>query len=132
MKKLSMNYGRAVFAVETPAVICGKNRSKSTIACWDTGSNVTVIANDIARELELEEHAGMTGYNLGGESYYKRYTARINFGNGIVVDGKVLGRDKISKDDRIGIVVGMDIISLGDFKLLSLKGKTEFSFEVDL
>lgn len=130
MKKIEYDFGRPVPCIETPVAISGPCGMKIVNACWDTGATHTTILESLAKELGLTPVGEVYGTSVGVSMSYRRYAAKLNLGNGIIFEGEILGTESISKDMRIGLLIGMDLISMGDMCVLSLKGKTKFSFEV--
>ena len=72
---------------------------KLYMALWDTGSTMTVISDELASKLNLEPVGEMMAETAGGK-----------LGPGI------------------DILIGMDIITLGDFVITNYNNKTVFSF----
>ena len=94
-------------------------------ALWDTGTNKTVISRDIAKELSLESvDRGFLGTASGGTPS-DTYKVNIYLPSGIevnnieVIDGAIKPHD---------ILIGMDIITQGDFAISNFNGKTTFIF----
>lgn len=96
-------------------------------ALWDTGAMGSVIDSSIVKELGLKPTGNARVFHANGESIVNTYSVSIGLPNGVtfptvrVTEGSLNG---------IKVLIGMDIISNGDFAITSNKGKTKFSFQV--
>ena len=98
------------------------------LAIWDTGATQTTITEDLAKKLSLykiREHmvAGVTGSAL-----CNAYLIALALPNGILIP-------EIEVADCVGnigcdILIGMDVIGMGDFVVCNVQGNTTFSFRV--
>lgn len=96
-------------------------------ALWDTGATGTVITKKIVADLGLKQ-IGITKVFHGDGStdqpvYYINITLphRVGFSYVRATEGKLTGFD---------VLVGMDIITKGDFAITNSDGKTTFSFRI--
>lgn len=100
----------------------------SRIAIWDTGAPETTISEDLARELELTPCAtGRTG-TIAGETEITYYRADILLPSGIALYGWRVASSKYLSMNRV--LIGMDIIGMGDFAVTNIGGETVLSFRV--
>lgn len=96
-------------------------------ALWDTGATCTTISNKVAVALGLTPFRFEDVYHAQGVGKAKVYKANIILPNNIefpvlsVLEGDLHGCD---------MLIGMDIISQGDFALTNRDGKTVFSFQI--
>lgn len=96
-------------------------------ALWDTGCAMTTISKRLADELELEVALPISVNTVGGVVDAKSYVVDILLPNGInipsltVIDGELAGFD---------VLIGMDIISQGDFAVSNICGELIFSFQI--
>ena len=96
-------------------------------ALWDTGASKSVISANVVQALNLESFGKTLVFHADGESMLNLYYVNIVLPNNLgsytvkVTEGKLTGMD---------VLIGMDIISQGDFSITSSKGKTKFSFQV--
>lgn len=95
---------------------------------WDTGATSTVITSKVAKDLKLEVTGTATNIHAGGVSQVPTYLVDIYLPNGIVV--KEITVSEVVLADDIEILIGMDLISLGDFSLTNVNGKSCYSFRV--
>ena len=95
-------------------------------ATWDTGAMVSVISTKVVDELGLIPTGKETVYHGGGNSISYKYLVNIFLPNDLVFASlEVLGMP-ISVD----VLIGMDIISQGDFAITASEGITIFSFQI--
>jgi len=108
-------------------------------ALWDTGSSRTSISEGIVSDLELESSETSDIISLTGESRPFIYRVCIGFPDvqkcfiDVVVDGGCpteLLKGKIDEEDIFDVIIGMDIISQGDFRLKPEDGKHIFTFDL--
>lgn len=94
---------------------------------WDTGATGTVISQECAKKLNLKPISKAKVFHANGESIVNVYAINIFLPNQVgfqfikVTEGVLNGTD---------LLIGMDIISRGDFVLTNFAGKTTFSFRV--
>ena len=96
------------------------------IALWDTGSNMTVIGDKLAKELKLEPVGEMIAGTAGGEFKFNKYVISISLPNRLNIENVCIASGNLAPD--VDILIGMDIITLGDFAITNYNNKTVFSF----
>jgi len=100
-------------------------------AVWDTGATNTVVAPDIANQLKLSQidTAKIVGVNSESDEGVVAPVAlvHISLPNNILLRYK---RVSIAKKIAGGVemLIGMDIITLGDFLISNANQETSFSF----
>ena len=98
-----------------------------TDALWDTGATMSVITPQVVRSLKLQPIGKILVQHGGGESEQDTYIVNLILPNGVAFSGVVMSEmDKVV--DNFGIIIGMDVISNGDFSVTNYRGKTCFSF----
>lgn len=129
-----MRYGGRVRHITTP---CGVTHDGEALrhsdvygqhtAIWDTGAAITTISDRVVRRLGLHKVSGGIVNHIGGSSEYGTYFIDLLLPDGVaipslkVMDGILNGCD---------VLIGMDVISLGDFAVSNLNGETTFSFKI--
>lgn len=94
-------------------------------ALWDTGASGTVVSKNVVDKLGLKPVGKAKSFHANGESEVNVYFLNIYLPNQVmfqfvrVTEGILNGFD---------ILVGMDIITMGDFSISNVGGKTTFSF----
>ncbi len=137
-KAFTVEYTGLVSALVTNCGICeaynpdfqpkGKHPDvKHCNAIWDTGAMGSVISVNIAQELNLQPTGKAKVFHANGEAIVNTYFVNILLPNKVgfsslrVTEGNLNGAD---------VLIGMDIISRGDFVTTSSQGKTMFSFQI--
>ena len=102
-------------------------KSRKCVALWDTGATNTVITKAVAQDLNLPV-TGMAFVNhAAGMSPMPKHVVNIMLPNNVgisfteVTEGDLKGCD---------VLIGMDIITRGDFAITNVGGKTTFSFRI--
>lgn len=120
-------YPGIVKELKTEAVVINPitNQEKKYIAVWDTGATNSVISPKVFSELNLVKIDEVLVH--GVNSHETRPITGISIGlpNKVRVD-----ECRVSVCDVAGcdLLIGMDIISIGDFAISNGDGKTTFSF----
>lgn len=97
--------------------------TKSTM--WDTGADVTIISKEVAEALHLTPVRKAAISGIGGLVYANVYKinlyilGKVKFEELEVFDGELEDYD---------MIIGMDIISKGDFAITNKDEETWFSF----
>jgi hypothetical protein len=97
-------------------------------ALWDTGASGTVITPEASRELNLVpiDRIKVTGVN--SVSMADVVVVSIGLPNKVMVEDVNVMICDLKQD--IDLLIGMDIILLGDFSISNGGGKTLFSFAI--
>ena len=96
-------------------------------ATWDTGAMRSVVSLGVVRKLGLSPIRRTTVFHANGQSVVGVYLVNILLPHQVgfsfveVTEGDLTGTD---------VLIGMDIISQGDFAITSSQGKTKFSFQI--
>jgi len=111
-----------LFAVSAPP----PNKTLVVNAIWDTGATDSVITPNIAQQLSL---FGVDTVNIAGvnsEGVAPVSLVHIGLPNSVLVPSSRVTIAKIG--GGADMLIGMDIISRGDFLICNADGKTTFSF----
>ena len=100
-----------------------------TKALWDTGASKSVVSIAFAQSLGLKPVGTREVHHGDGKS--TRNTYMVNFGlpNGVHVAG-VLATEFPASHNNFSVLVGMDVIALGDFSITHVGGKSTISFRI--
>lgn len=94
---------------------------------WDTGASGTVISQNVVQQLNLKPISKAKVYHANGSSVVNVFAINLFLPNQVafpfvkVTEGVLNGTD---------LLIGMDVITQGDFSISNLGGKTTFSFRV--
>ena len=97
-------------------------------AIWDTGATASVITQRVVDACGLQP-IGMTQVQgVHGASTVETYLVNIHLPNKVGVQHVQVTKGNLG--DGASVLIGMDIITLGDFCVTNKGGKTIFSFRV--
>jgi len=106
------------------------------LAIWDTGATHSAITKKVADDLGLKPTGVREIRHGGGKSVNNTYLVNIVLPNGVMVgqvrvtEVNLIPDDNTSDDKQPQLLVGMDIIGLGDFAVTNADGKTTLSFRI--
>ena len=130
----TVEFNNKVGVLTTPIGIYTTNRfnkefkpfKKVYTALWDTGSNISVISFELAEKLNLEPIGEIHVDTAGGHIVMNKYRISINLPNHLNIEDIIVSSGKLGPG--IDLLIGMDIITLGDFSISNYNNKTMFSF----
>ncbi|MBI9008451.1 MAG: SEC-C domain-containing protein [Tenericutes bacterium] len=94
-------------------------------AIWDTGAQASVITSRVANDLHLVAIGVSTNFGVHGPKQTNKYVVDFILPNHVyvrdvqVTEGLLRGFD---------VLIGMDIISIGDFAVSNFENNTSFTF----
>lgn len=97
-------------------------------AIWDTGATASVITQKVVDNCGLSPIGMVLVHGVHGTSQAEVYVVNIRLPNGVGI--KLVN---VSKGDLVGgcdVLIGMDIINLGDFAVTNQNKRTVFSFRL--
>lgn len=97
-----------------------------TKALWDTGATNSVITKQTAIDLQLKPVSIVNVQHAGGISQQNAYIVNIFLPNNIIIPN-VKVTECADTNGKFGVIIGMDIICIGDFAITNEGGKTMFS-----
>ena len=103
-----------------------KGIKKAYSALWDTGSNISVISADLASKMRLEPVGTMNVETAGGKIIMNKYIISVSLPNHLNIENIMISSGNLG--EGVDILIGMDIITLGDFSITNYNNKTIFSF----
>lgn len=109
---------------------------KEYLAIWDTGATNSAITKKVADDLGLKPTGLTEVRHAKGKSDTNTYLVNIALPNNVmfgqlrVTEAELIADANLPEDNKPQVLVGMDIISAGDFAVTNFEGKTVFSFRV--
>lgn len=106
------------------------------IAIWDTGATHSAITKRVVDDLRLQPTGVRETRHAGGKSSNNTYLVNIALPNRVMVphvrvtEVQLIPDDNVSDDKQPQLLIGMDIIGLGDFAVTNANDKTTFSFRI--
>lgn len=101
---------------------------KPYTAIWDTGAEATCISPKIVSECALKPIGVVQAQGPYGAKLAKVYPLRIRLPNDIGLKLKAIEANNLDPDGDV--LVGMDVITLGDFAVSTYEGRTVFTFRM--
>lgn len=96
---------------------------------WDTGATGTCISKEVVSKLHLVPIGKINVHTPSGMGIMNQYIANIILNNEVVFQNWLVMDSEIG-NQGIDVLIGMDIISKGDFALSNYEGRTQFSFRI--
>lgn len=96
-------------------------------ALWDTGASITCISTNVVNKLSLTPSGRQTIQTPGGQKIVNTYLVDVSLPNGVTFSDVPVCDSEIGSQG-LDVLIGMDLISLGDFSITQQGGKTMFSF----
>lgn len=111
------------------AIIESGGASIPAIAQWDTGATGTCISKEVVAQLGLKPTGMINVRTPSGIGTMNKYIVNLILNNEVKILNLVVMDSEIGKQG-IDVLIGMDIISIGDFAVSNFDGKTQFSFRM--
>ncbi len=111
------------------AVVEANNQALPVIAQWDTGATGTCISKDLVRQLQLNPTGKIRVHTPSGIGTMNKYLIDIVLNNEVIIKNVIVMDSEIG-NQGIDILIGMDIIGLGDFAVSNYNSKTQFTFRI--
>lgn len=131
---LTRSYEKISRVITSPIKVANTNTgiSDETFAIWDTGATGSAITKSLAQKLELiavgkTRVKGVHGIKDG----ISDYAVKIILNNqNVQFILPVTECDQLTDDDSCKFLIGMDVISKGDFAITNFQEKTVMTFRV--
>ncbi len=107
----------------------GDSRFLKINALWDTGATNCVITPSCAKRLGLKPFTLVKSRHAGGESICNVYLVNIMLPNHSGLSG-VRVTECADQGGLFDAIIGMDVITRGDFAITNVNGKTTVSFQL--
>ena len=102
--------------------------ARKYVAIWDTGATGTVISQKIVDDFNLPPIGQCEVHTASGLDRTERYLISLGLPNQVFIATIPVIRGCVSTHDDV--LIGMDVMALGDFAVTNHKGKTQFSFRM--
>jgi hypothetical protein len=133
IKAFTVEYSGLTKVLETDCKVresCNRAEQRDTWnfkALWDTGAMGSVISTGVVNLLGLKPTGRAKIFHANGSSIVNTYFVDIVLPNNVVFPHLYVTEGDLSGTD---VLIGMDIISAGDFSISSSLQKTKFSFQI--
>ena len=102
-----------------------------TKGIWDTGATASVVTKSTAAALGLLPVTRTMVRGVHGNKEVNVYYVNITLNNkNITLNTQVTECDELSPDNSVGMLIGMNVITMGDFAVTNYQGNTTMSFRV--
>lgn len=95
------------------------------IAIWDTGATASVISQKVVDDCGLKPIGMTLVHGVHGSDQAEQYLVNIGLPNGVGFANVTVTKGKLGD---VHVLIGMDIIRIGDFVITNKDGKTVMSF----
>ena len=114
----------------SPVKIVYAGNSISVPGKWDTGASMSCISLSTIKNLCLPPVGRAPVNTANGGRTANLYIFGLDIGNGIHFE-ELVACDGDIDGQNVGILIGMDVISNGDFLLQNSSGDTELYFKIN-
>jgi hypothetical protein len=97
-------------------------------AIWDTGASGSVVSMGVALKMGLQPVSHIPVATANGKFSAPVFICDIYLPSGVVVPTVEITGGKLGDD--LDMLIGMDVITLGDFTITNLGGDTWFTFRI--
>jgi hypothetical protein len=118
-----------VLVTKVQIVVPGSNKSCEVNAIWDTGATGSVITSNVAKALGLIPTGMAQVHTANGMATQNTYTIHIGLPNMVLIQD-IICTEVNALSSGCNALIGMDVITLGDFSITNHKGVTCMSFRV--
>jgi predicted aspartyl protease len=95
---------------------------------WDTGATGTVVSPEVVRTCDLKQTGTTYVKTANDEMLTNVYLVDVWLPNGVMFYNMKATEGKLP--DGLGVLIGMDIITCGDFSITNVNKTTVMSFRV--
>lgn len=107
-----------------------KNNFVDVGGLWDTGATGSAITKRVVDQLGLIPTGLVHVQTAGGVFVQNQYTIDIHLPNGVLIEGIIATQLDGVVGANSDVLIGMDVITLGDFAITNYQGNTCMSFRV--
>ncbi|MBU0708449.1 retroviral-like aspartic protease family protein [Patescibacteria group bacterium] len=98
-------------------------------AIWDTGAEASVVTKKVVEQIGLEPTGKTRVIGVGGQNIENTYLVNLYLPNKVA-----LTYVRVTECEELhggyDLLIGMDVISIGDFAVTNTKGKTKMSYRI--
>lgn len=105
------------------------SRIYKTTALWDTGATNCVVTKQTARELNLKPISKTQVHHADGVTLANVYLVNIYLPNNLFIPN-VRVTECSEEAGNFGVIIGMNVITMGDFSITNVVNNTIFTFRM--
>lgn len=125
----TIKYNGITHQLKTEVDIVSNSGNVKGIALWDTGASGSCISEKIAKKLNLIPIGKQKIFTPAGERIVNVYLIDIILPNKVTVKSVAVCDSDIELQG-LDMLIGMDIIALGDFTITNYNQKTFFTYRM--
>ena len=95
---------------------------------WDTGASSTAISEEIVKKLQLPTISMEQVHTANGVTVATKHVIDLFLPNKVVIKDLIVTSAKLA--EPVQILIGMDVISMGDFSVSNFNNQTTISFRI--
>lgn len=118
-----------VLTTDVAVLIASSTNGVDIKAIWDTGATGSAITKKVSRALGLIPTGFADVNTANGVTRQNTFTIDIKLPNGVIIQG-IIATEVDALSGGCDALIGMDVITLGDFSITNHKGLTCMSFRV--
>ena len=118
-----------VLVTDVVIQVPGSIKQLNIKAIWDTGATGSVITTDVVKKLMLFPTGMAQIHTANGTATRQTYTINIGLPNNVLIQN-IIASDVDALSSGCDALIGMDIITLGDFSITNHQGVTCMSFRL--
>ena len=99
------------------------------VAQWDTGAEATCISNGLVERFNMKPTGQISVRSPYGSRLANLYEINLILNNEVIIQNISVTESDID-NQGIDVLIGMDIISMGDFIISNYNNQTQFSFQI--
>ena len=115
--------------LKNEVIIKTDNNGVVARALWDTGATGTCISKDVVEKLQLIPTGKKNIKTPSGSSIVNTFLVSIILPNNVIVPNIEVCDSEIG-DQNVDVLVGMNIITMGDLAISNYNNQTVFTFRV--
>ena len=129
IKHFTRPYQNIVNQIRTESYISFNNKRMQAISLWDTGASCTCISEDVIKQLSLMSISKIPILTPSSKipEFRDIYIVDVELPNGVNLKSIPVCSSEIG-NQGIQMLIGMDIITKGDFAISNYNNRTIFSF----
>jgi len=128
LNAVTIRYNKKVNSISSSLEVASINGTfQSFSAIWDTGASSSIITEAVVYKLDLQPIGQTTIQGVTGSKKVSRYAVEILLPNDYSMKLMVNGCSEILGSD---VLIGMDVISMGDFAITANSRGPIFSFKI--
>jgi predicted aspartyl protease len=107
------------------------SKTQQHVALWDTGATNSVICKSVASAMGLQPISARKMHTANGDNVSNVYLVDLALPNNVILEAmQVSEADFTTFNPTVHMLIGMDVINLGDFSITNYKGDTVMNFRL--